>query len=152
MKRPTQDQSWMAVAQAVAMRATCQRRQVGAVLVDAGGYIISTGYNGAPRGLPHCPPDDGCVEHGHCANAVHAELNALLQAGRSGRSTDGCTLYTTASPCRGCMSAAINAGVKRVVFAAPYRTNDSSGAWAMSVADRLGIVMDHLPLESGPSL
>ena len=143
--RPTADEAFLAMAAAAETRATCCRRSVGAVLV-ADGLVVATGYNGAPRGLPHCI-EVGCeMEAGHCIACIHAEANALLQAGRAGRSTVGATLYTTASPCRGCMMLAINAGVRRVVYAAAYRTDDSSGAWALRVAGDLGIVMEHLPL------
>lgn len=143
-QRPTADRAFLAMAAAAAMRATCCRRSVGAVLV-VDGLVVATGYNGAPRGLPHCL-DVGCEMHdGHCVACIHAEANALLQAGRAGRSTVGATLYTTASPCRGCTMLAINAGVRRVVYAAAYRTDDASGAWAMRVAGELGIEMVHLP-------
>lgn len=137
----------MLMAWAASLRATCCRRKVGAVLVTETEAIYS-GRNGAPRGLPHCTErHGGCeMDNGHCAASVHAEINAVIKAARSGGRTDGATLYTTASPCRSCMGALINAGVRRVVYAAEYRTADPSGAWAMQAAKRLGIEMVHLPL------
>lgn len=127
---------------------TCPRRQVGCLIV-LDGELVSSGYNGAPRGERHCT-DGGCeLEHGHCATAVHAELNALLQAGRRGRATAGATLYTTASPCRRCMQAVLNCGVARVVFAELYRApshGDDASQWALHAAHRAGVVMDHLAL------
>lgn len=143
VKRPTADQGWMLVAEAVAQRGTCLRRKVGAVVV-VDGQIVATGYNGAPRGEPHCL-DVGCeVEHGHCIRTVHAELNALLQAGRTGHALKGATLYTTASPCRRCMQAILNAGLGRVVFAEPYRSADhlrDAAAWALEAGARAGVDM-----------
>jgi dCMP deaminase len=145
MNTHSKDSYFMAVATVVASAASCSRRKVGAVLVR-NGHIVSTGYNGAPKGLDHCV-DVGCeLENGHCVRAVHAELNALLQAGFAGYTTDGCTLYTTASPCRACMSAIINAGIKRIVFGELYRneTHQSDRSlWAKDVATKLGIVLVH---------
>lgn len=139
--------TFLLMAWAASLRATCCRRKVGAVLVTQTEAIYS-GRNGAPRGMPHCiERDGGCeVAHGHCASSVHAEINAVIKAARSGGRTDGSTIYTTASPCRSCMGAIINAGVTRVVYADPYRTDDPSGAWALEAAKRLGIEMVHFPL------
>lgn len=146
--RPTADQCFLMMAHAASLRATCKRRKVGAVLV-VGGQVVSSGYNGAPRGLPHCL-EDGCeMEHGHCVRCVHAEANALIQAGRAGRGTQGATLYTTASPCRHCMMLAINAGVTRVVYAVAYQSPDhgcDAAAWALRAARTVGIEMVHLPV------
>lgn len=86
------------------------------------------------------------MRDGHCADSVHAEINAIIKAARSGGRTDGATLYTTASPCASCMGAVVNAGVRRVVYADPYRTDDRSGSYAFEAAVRLGIEMVHLPM------
>jgi len=135
---------FMGVAVAVAARATCPRRSVGAVLV-VDGRIVSSGYNGSPRGLPHCDVHGCEMVNGHCVSAVHAEANCLLQAAEHGASTRGATLYTTASPCRGCMSLIINAGVKCVVYAEPYQSDDhaesNAGNWAMEAAEVSGVVL-----------
>lgn len=141
--RPDRDTYFMGIARAVAARASCARRKCGAVLV-IDGHIISTGYNGAPEGEVHCL-EAGCeLEHGHCVRSVHAEINALLQAGRDGHSTSGATLYTTASPCRPCMNAIINSRVVRVVYADQYKDPTHAGdksAWAHEAAVRRGIEM-----------
>lgn len=144
--RPSKDRYFMDIAQAVAARATCQRRKVGAVLVRDG-FITSTGYNGSPEGLEHCT-DVGCeIIGGHCVRCVHAEANALIQSGVVGAETEGATMYTTASPCRACMGLIINARIKRVVYAEPYKDSTHDGdqsRWALDVAQRLGIEMVHL--------
>lgn len=149
MKRPSKDEYWMQIARDVATRATCKRRKVGAVLVR-NSRVASTGYNGSPEGLPHCL-DDGCdMENGHCVKTVHAEANALIQAGLAGSSTEGTTLYTTASPCRACMGLIINAGIKRVVYADPYidaSHGDDKMAWSVWAAGQTNIVM--MCLEKG---
>lgn len=147
MTRPSADEAFMLMAWAASTRATCARRKVGAVLVTDTEAVFS-GFNGSPRGLPHCTDRAGGCEMagGHCVGAVHAEVNAVVKAARSGGRTDGSTLYTTASPCRSCMGVLVNAGVRRVVYATPYRIGDSSGSWAFTAASAVGIVMEHLPV------
>jgi dCMP deaminase len=147
--RPSEDEYFMQMAVATSRRGTCSRRRVGAVLV-ADGCVVATGYNGAPRGLPHCL-DVGCeLEHGHCVRCVHAEANALIQAGRLGHITSKTTLYTTTSPCRSCLSLIINARVARVVYAglytAPEHTSQKAN-WALEAAKTVGIVMEQVNIE-----
>ncbi len=112
----------MALAKIIATRGTCDRARVGAVLVK-NKRIISTGYNGAPPGLPHCDgPDGHLMEEGHCIRTVHAEENTILQAAAvGGVSAEGSTLYTTHSPCYHCTKKILVAGVKRVVAGSEYR-------------------------------
>ena len=119
MNRPTWDEVYMQIAQIIASRGTCPRAQVGAVLVDPGNRIISTGYNGAPKGMPHCT-DVGCIilPNGSCGRSVHAEINAMMQAGPGTREA---TLYTTTSPCYPCAASIVNIGIVKVVFEWRYR-------------------------------
>jgi len=129
-QRPTWDEYFLIIAQAVATRADCTRRQVGAVIVDTEHRIISTGYNGAPAGDPGCKTAGACPRGrqgtdavapgssydtgaGSCI-AVHAEANALLYA--DGRATRGATLYCTDQPCDGCARLIAGAGITRVVY------------------------------------
>jgi len=114
----------MRIAYDVARRSTCSRRQIGAVIVT-GDVIVSTGYNGNPRGMPHCDVI-GCIrdeldipsgERMEICTGVHAEMNALIFAGPQSRSG---TLYTTIVPCNTCAKMIINAGVKRVVYCEGY--------------------------------
>lgn len=110
----------MRIAQTVAERSTCPRASVGAVITQ-GGRIIATGYNGAPSGIKHCE-DHGCIVYDeHCVTAVHAELNAILQAARSGVSTENATLWVTHLPCLYCTKAIINVGIKNVYYGIAYR-------------------------------
>jgi dCMP deaminase len=83
--------------------------------------ILSTGYNGSIRGLPHCDEVGHMMENGHCVATVHAEANAVLQAARNGVRIDGAALYTTASPCWPCFKLLANAGCVRIVFGEFYR-------------------------------
>lgn len=124
MTRPSWDEYFMQIAREVATRATCPRRSVGAVVVFER-RILTTGYNGAPRGLEHCrdPKEEwprGCLMNGHCVRTVHAEQNAILQAALNGVSTRGATIYVTCQPCNACAKMLINAGIVKVVFDGEY--------------------------------
>lgn len=124
--RPSWDEYFMDIAHLVKTRATCPRRQVGAVIVRDR-RILCTGYNGAPRGLSHCPPGgherdwpEGCLRAGHCIRALHAEQNALLQAAMIGIACQGATIYVTCQPCNTCAKMIINAGIERVIYEGDY--------------------------------
>lgn len=124
-ERPDIDSYFMQIAQVVATRATCLHRRVGAVLVR-GKQIVSTGYNGAAAGHPHCL-DIGCAREGvpsgqnmELCRAAHAEQNAINQAARYGIAIEGATLYCTHYPCSACAKSIVNAGVVRVVYEADY--------------------------------
>lgn len=124
--RPSWDTYFMQIAHLVATRATCPRRSVGALIVRDK-RILSTGYNGAPRGLAHCPEGGpfndwpaGCMRAGHCIRSLHAEQNALLQAAQIGIPCEGSTVYVTAQPCNMCAKMLINAGIRRVIYEGDY--------------------------------
>ena len=119
-KRLDWDSYFMHIAQVVATRATCDRKHVGAVLVRDR-TILSTGYNGSPRGMKHCDEIDHMMEDGHCVRTVHAEANAIVQAAKNGVRIDGATIYTTASPCWPCFKLIANAGIVGIVYGEIYR-------------------------------
>jgi dCMP deaminase len=124
---------FMGIARQAATRSTCPRKHVGAVIVRDR-TVLSTGYNGSIRGLPHCE-DVGCeMEDGHCVRTVHAEANAVLQAAKNGVGVDGAEMYTTASPCWNCFKLSANAGIRRIYFGEFYRD-----ARAHQVAAEIGI-------------
>lgn len=108
----------MGIAESVSKRATCLRRSVGAVIVRER-RILATGYNGAPRGVPHCE-EYGCDISQRCQLAAHAEMNAVAQAAANGVSCEGGTVYVTCQPCNVCAKLLINAGISRVVFEGDY--------------------------------
>lgn len=119
MARPSWDQYFVEITLDVSKRSTCLRAQVGAIVVKDK-RILTTGYNGAPKGLPHCL-DEGCeIVGGHCVRSLHAEQNAILQAALYGVPLEGGTIYTTHQPCVVCAKMIINAGLKRVVYAGQY--------------------------------
>lgn len=120
--RPDWDEYFLQLARLVASRSTCLRRQVGAVLVK-NERIISTGYNGAPRGLKHCL-EIGCLrekegipsgQRYELCRGVHAEQNAIINAALYGVATEGAIIYCTNQPCIICARMIINAGITKVV-------------------------------------
>lgn len=137
MTRPTWDETFFAVVDAMAKRATCPRLNVGAVVVNHDHQILTTGYNGAPRGLQHCC-EVGCdVVDNHCLRAVHAEANAILQAARTGVPLVGATLYTSYQPCTRCSLLIAQVGITEVV----YRPGSNGRADRTSVLGRAGVVL-----------
>ncbi len=130
----------MDITLAVSRRATCLRAQVGAIIVKDK-RILTTGYNGAPKGLPHCL-DEGCeIVDGHCVRSLHAEQNAILQGALHGVSLQGGTIYTTHQPCQVCAKMIINSGLVRVVYAGLYPDE-----FAMKYLKLAGIQADHFDL------
>ena len=124
---------FMEIAETVASRATCDRRRVGAVIVRDR-MILSTGYNGSIRGMPHCDEAGHMMEEGHCVATIHAEANAILQAARNGVRIEGAEIYTTASPCWSCFKMIANSGIRTVYYGAFYREHR-----IFRVAELLGI-------------
>jgi len=127
MPRPSWDEYFMDITKRVAQRATCLRRQVGAIVVKDK-KILATGYNGAPAGLQHCE-EVGCLrerfkvpegERHELCRGIHGEQNAIIQAATFGVSVKEATLYSTHFPCVLCTKMIINAGIKRVVFLHGY--------------------------------
>ncbi len=119
-KRASWDEYFMSIAQVVATRSTCPRKFVGSVLVR-NRTILSTGYNGSIRGMPHCSDVGHMMEEGHCVATIHAEANAIIQAAKNGVMIEGATCYVTASPCWSCFKQLANAGVSRICFGEFYR-------------------------------
>ncbi len=117
--RPSWDEYFLNIAEVVSTRSTCPRRSVGAVLVRDR-QILSTGYNGAPRGLPHCSERGCLMRDAHCVRASHAEMNAIAQAALHGVRVEGATLYSTDKPCLICSKLLINAGIEKIVFVRDY--------------------------------
>jgi len=150
MTRPSWDRYFMDIAELVKTRSVCLRNRVGALLVSDR-HVLATGYNGPPRGLPHCDVT-GCLresmnvpsgERHELCRGLHAEQNAIIQAACHGvRVPEGACLYTTLFPCSLCAKMLINAGVTRVVYAEGY-----PDALAESLMDVAGMELVHLPPE-----
>ncbi len=125
--RPEWDKYFMDLLEVIKTRSTCMRRQVAAIIVKDK-QIISTGYNGAPKGIFHCD-QVGCLreklsipsgEKHELCRGIHAEQNAIIQASMHGVSIEGTEIYITHSPCVLCSKMLINAGIKRITFKGDY--------------------------------
>ena len=124
------DKRFIELAQTIATWSSCYKtdRQIGAVIVK-NKRILTTGYNGAPSGIPSCKDRDECLRmknnipsgtrHELCY-AIHAEQNAIIQAAKVGVSIEGATLYCTHYPCVICTKMIVNAGIARIVYIYPY--------------------------------
>jgi|TARA_B100000700_G_scaffold128493_1_gene143923 Deoxycytidylate deaminase len=110
----------MNIAREVATRSTCDRKHVGAVIVRDK-TILSTGYNGSIKGLPHCDEAGHEMVEGHCVRTTHAEANAIVQAAKNGVKIDSAEIYVTASPCYNCFKLIANSGIKIIYYHEFYR-------------------------------
>lgn len=145
--RPSWDEYFVEMAHVVAKRATCDRKHVGAILVDQKHRIVATGYNGSPRNTPHCD------EVGHelkvfegrpsCVRTLHAESNAIDYAGEL---AEGCTIYTTVVPCYDCAKRIANAGIKRVVYEEYYQSRNTE--LVITFLRSSGVVLEQLLMEA----
>lgn len=112
----------MQVARLFSKRATCQRGQVGAILIRE--YrILASGYNGPAKGQPHCI-DHGCDLSQPCTHAIHAEANLLAFCAKYGIPTNGGTMFITTAPCQKCSELIIQSGIKAIVYDSDYRYSD----------------------------
>lgn len=145
MTRPSWDRYFLDLAAVVATRSACCRRSVGTVFVRDR-HVLSTGFNGVPRGAPHrtletCVRRD--IPSGEQADKVccaHSEANAIALAAYHGTATKGATAYVTLLPCAGCARLLINAGIVRVVYEHSYPNPDSLPVFAES-----GIEVEQAP-------
>jgi len=147
-QRPSWDEYFMEVCEAISKRATCERGRSGCVIAKDKQLLV-TGYVGAPAGLPHCDEighqikkmlhEDGSITT-HCVRTVHAEQNAICQAAKRGISIDGATLYCRMTPCRTCAMLIINCGIKRVVCQRRYHAGEDSEA----MFKLAGITLEHI--------
>lgn len=140
MERVPWDVYFMRIAQVVSSRSTCPRKFVGSVIVRDK-TILSTGYNGSIRGMPHCSDEGHMMENGHCVATIHAEANAIIQSAKNGVNIDGATIYVTASPCWNCFKQIANSGIRRICYGEFYRDER-----IFQVADRIGIELHHIEL------
>ena len=120
MARPTWNVYFMGIAQQVSKRSTCDRKNVGAVIVRDK-VILSTGYNGSIRGVKHCDEIGHLIENDHCVRTVHAEVNAVAQSAMNGTEIKNSSIYLTASPCWPCFKVIVNSGIKKIYFGEFYR-------------------------------
>lgn len=141
MTRANWEEYFMNIAKQVATRSTCDRKCVGAVIARDR-TILSTGYNGSIRGMPHCDEAGHMMENDHCVATIHAEANAILQAAKNGVRIEGSEIYITASPCWSCFKMMANAGIKKIYYGEFYRDER-----IFETAKKIGIELVHLKSE-----
>ena len=136
-KQEHRDHLYMKMAFTWSENSYCVRRKVGALIVK-NQMIISDGYNGTPSGFENVCEDENNVSKPY---VLHAEANALTKVARSNNSSDGATLYVTASPCMECSKLIIQSGIKRVVYGEQYRLMDG-----VELLIRAGVQVDYMPI------
>ena len=141
MPRISWEEYFMNIAKETAARSTCDRKHVGSVIVRDK-TILSTGYNGSIRGMPHCDEVGHMLENDHCVATIHAEANAILQAAKNGVGIEGSEIYVTASPCWICFKMIANTGIKKIYYGEFYRDER-----IFEVAKKLGIELHHIKVE-----
>ena len=137
-KQTKRDYLYMRMARTWSENSYCVRRKVGAILVKDQ-MIISDGYNGTPSGFENTCEDEHNVSKPY---VLHAEANAITKVARSHNSSEGATLYVTASPCMECSKLIIQAGIKRVVFSEKYHNTEG-----LDILSKVGVELVHLPFE-----
>lgn len=144
--RPSPDEYFMKMAHLVKERSTCPRRKVGAVIVK-NKHLLTTGYNGNPKGMKHCD-EIGCLreelnvpsgERHELCTGLHAEQNVIIQAAVFGTPIKGATIYCTNTPCSVCAKMIINAGIKEVVYSGEYPDE-----LAMKILEECGVQLRKL--------
>ncbi|MCK4665414.1 cytidine/deoxycytidylate deaminase family protein [Candidatus Dependentiae bacterium] len=110
---------FMDIAEMVSTRSTCDRKEVGAVIVK-GKNILATGYNGSIAGLEHCDEVGHDMVAGHCVRTIHAEQNAIVQAAKHGIMIDGADIYVNTYPCWNRFKLLANSGIKKIFFKDAY--------------------------------
>ena len=138
-KKHELDLRYLRMARIWAENSYCERRKVGALIVKDK-MIISDGYNGTPAGF-----ENVCEDENHLTKpyVLHAEANAITKIARSGKNSEGATLYVTDAPCIECSKLIIQSGIKKVFYARQYRLTDG-----IDLLQRAGIEVHYLPLET----
>ena len=146
---------YLDIAETVSERCTCLRRRYGAIIVK-NDSIVSTGYNGAPRGRVNCSDMGFClrermnIPHGEryeLCRSIHAEQNAIIQAAKLGVSIDGATLYCTHQPCSVCAKMIINAGIRRVVYQEGY-----PDSFSLDIFEEAKVQLERFDPETAPEI
>jgi dCMP deaminase len=142
MERISWNQYFMAQSHLLALRSTCTRLMVGATIVREK-RIIAGGYNGSISGGSHCS-EDGCyIVDNHCVRTIHAEINAIIQCAKFGVASEGAEIYVTHFPCLNCCKAIIQAGIKKMYYAADYKNHP----FAENLFEEAGVEVAQVELE-----
>ena len=131
--RPTWDEYFMSITKEAAKRSTCDRKNVGAVVVKDN-RVVATGYNGSPRGAPHCDEAGHLLKNidgrDSCVRTIHAECNTIMHARED---LKGATIYSSCFPCLECMKCIINVGIARVYYDEYYGSRMTDEAFNLGL-------------------
>lgn len=139
-KRDSWNQYFMEIAEKLASRSTCDRANVGVVIVNSDNRIISTGYNGSIAGNPHCSDVGHKLRDGHCIATVHAEVNTISYCAKEGISLKNSILYVTHFPCINCAKTIISSGIKKIYYKNDYRVDE----YALELFNFNGIILEKI--------
>lgn len=147
-KEPKVRQNWtqyfMNLARLAAERSTCDRADVGAIIVNQENRIVATGYNGSVgRKTPHCSEVGHAMRDGHCIATQHAELNCISYCAKEGIPIKDCVIYVTHFPCLHCTKAIIQSGITKIYYSVNYRMDD----FAVYLLEANGIPFEQVALE-----
>ncbi|UUM13195.1 cytidine/deoxycytidylate deaminase family protein [Clostridiaceae bacterium HFYG-1003] len=132
---------FMNLARLAAERSTCDRANVGAIIVNKENRIVATGYNGSVgRKTPHCSEVGHAMRDGHCIATQHAELNCISYCAKEGIPVRDCTIYVTHFPCLNCTKAIIQSGITKIYYKVGYRMDD----FALHLLDINGILYEQV--------
>lgn len=139
-----QRQNWneyfMEIAEKVATRSTCDRANVGCVIINKDKRICATGYNASLSGHPHCNDVGHTMRDGHCIATVHAEINAITYCAKEGIPLSNCIAYVTHFPCLNCSFALAASGIKKIYYKNAYRMDD----YAVEILTKSGIELEQI--------
>lgn len=137
------DEFWFLQAMVYSTRGTCDRLRAGCVIVK-NNRLVGAGYNGAPRGLPHCDEIGHLIINNHCERTLHGEENAVLNAER--QNLEGATAYALGTPCLRCIRLMINAGVKKICHLGTYE-NALGKEYIKEMVEKSGIELKQFPFQ-----
>lgn len=134
----------MNIASQLGSLSTCNRAHIGCVITNRDFQILSTGYNGAPKGSFHCTQVGCLMNKGHCVRTNHAEQNAIITASRN---LEDSLLFTSTSPCFTCVTLIIQAGIKEVFFYDWYETDPADAIQELCI--QAGVELIQRPRDGG---
>ncbi|MDR0691359.1 MAG: ComE operon protein 2 [Streptococcaceae bacterium] len=135
------NQYFMGQSVLLSLRSTCERLEVGAVIVRDK-RVIAGGYNGSVSGDTHCIDDRCYVVNGHCVRTIHAEMNAILQCAKFGISTESAEIYVTHFPCLACTKMILQAGIRKIFYLEDYHNNE----YALKLISAVGVSVEKVSL------
>lgn len=143
----SRNHDWMQIAKDISVHATCDRKHVGAVVVDFMDNAVAFGHNDSLPGMPNCDHQGHQMVDGHCVRTVHAEAMAVSYSAFAGKTLRASTAYVTTQPCWTCFKLLFSSGIKRIFYGEQYGSQEYL-ILMQEAAEKLGIVFEHQPIAS----